>query len=96
MQRFYESGPIALTAQDIKERTDAIEGLAAVSQAGGEKIRAAKTELIDKLEGEQARLIRLEIQEAAQYRAMPSEKSANGWIARLPPPASLWPLPRSR
>jgi site-specific DNA recombinase len=63
VQRFHDSGPVNLTEADVEERTDAIEGLAAVSQAATEKIRAAKTELIEKLEGEQMRLIRLEVRE---------------------------------
>jgi site-specific DNA recombinase len=63
MQRLYDDGPINLSTDQVKERTAAIEGLAVVSQAATEKVRAAKTELIGKLEGEQVRLIRLEVQD---------------------------------
>ncbi len=59
IQRYYRERPIQLTAKDVKQRTKAIEALVAVSQQASQQVKAAKTELIDKLEGQQSRLLQL-------------------------------------
>ncbi len=49
----------ALLAQEVADRTGAIEGLARVSGQAVEQVRRAKAELIDKLEAQQKRLLGL-------------------------------------
>ena len=63
IQRHYRERPIQLTPADVKKRTEAIENLVAVSQQALAAVRAAKTALVDKLEGQQARLLRLHLEE---------------------------------
>jgi site-specific DNA recombinase len=63
IDRHYATNPPQLEAADIAKRTAAIEALAAVSQEAVQKVRAIKSELIDKLEGEQVRLLRLHAEE---------------------------------
>lgn len=60
---YYRSRPVGLTAQDVAKRTAAIEALVAVSQDAVVQVREAKTALIDKLEAQQVRLLRLHAEE---------------------------------
>ena len=69
MQRLYDDGTVSLSTAEVKERNAAIEGLAAVSHAAPEKVRAAKTELVEKLEGERIRLLRLHAEEEGTVSA---------------------------
>jgi site-specific DNA recombinase len=69
IQRHYETSPISLDSKDIAERTKAIEQLAAVSQSAVSEVRATKAGLIEKLEGQQARLIRLHLEESGDVSA---------------------------
>jgi site-specific DNA recombinase len=61
--RYYAERPVQLTPEDIEKRTTAIEALVAVSQQAVGQVKAAKSELIDKLKTQQARLIRLHVEE---------------------------------
>ena len=63
IQRYYIERPIQLTAKDVQRRTEAIEALMAVSQQAVVQVKRAKTELIQKLKGQQMRLIRLHAEE---------------------------------
>ena len=66
IERHYRERPVQLTAKDVKKRTQAVEALVAASQQGAAHVKAAKTELIDKLEGQQTRLLRLQLEEGDQ------------------------------
>ncbi len=66
IQRYYVQRPVQLTLKDVAKRTKAIEALVAVSQQASEQVKAAKTELIDKLEGQQARLLQLYEEESGE------------------------------
>jgi site-specific DNA recombinase len=61
--RYYVKRPVQLTPEDIEKRTTAIKELVAVSQQAVGQVKAAKTELIDKLKAQQGRLIRLHVEE---------------------------------
>jgi site-specific DNA recombinase len=61
--RYYRERPVELTPTDIAERTDAIEGLAAVSQEAVVSVKEAKTALVAKLKDQQVRLLRLHTEE---------------------------------
>jgi site-specific DNA recombinase len=63
IQRYYVERPVQLTSEDIAKRTEAIEGLVAVSQQAVMQVKAAKTSLIAKLKAQQIRLIRLHAEE---------------------------------
>jgi len=63
IQRYYVERPVQLTAEDVAERTQAIEALAAVSSQAVAQVREAKTALIAKLKAQQTRLIRLHAEE---------------------------------
>jgi hypothetical protein len=63
IQRHYRTQPLQLSTKDVERRTKAIEALVAVSQQGLAQVKTAKTELINKLEGEQTRLLRLHVEE---------------------------------
>jgi site-specific DNA recombinase len=63
VERHYRERPVQLTKQDVRQGTRAVEALVAASQQGLDQVKAAKTELIDKLEGQQARLLRLHLEE---------------------------------
>jgi site-specific DNA recombinase len=67
IKRYYRERPIQITAEDVAKRTAAIEGLAAVSQQAVEQVKAAKTELIDKLKAQQVRLLRLHAEEGDEF-----------------------------
>jgi site-specific DNA recombinase len=61
--RYYAVRPVQLTPEDVEKRTKAIEALVAVSQQAVGQVKVAKTQLIDKLKAQQARLIRLHVEE---------------------------------
>lgn len=63
IQRHYRDRPVQLTAQEVADRTGAIEALAAVSNQAVQQVRRAKTDLIAKLKAQQKRLIRLHAEE---------------------------------
>lgn len=63
IERHYRQRPIRLGSKEIAKRTRAIEALVAVSQQGIAEVRQAKTTLIEQLEGQQARLLRLHAEE---------------------------------
>jgi site-specific DNA recombinase len=63
IQRHYVERPIQLTAQEVADRTGAIEALAHLSGQAVEQVRRAKTELIGKLQAQQKRLLRLHAEE---------------------------------
>ncbi len=63
IQRYYREHPVQLTAKDVSERTQAIEGLVAVSQEAVGQVKQAKAELIAKLKAQQVRLLRLHAEE---------------------------------
>jgi site-specific DNA recombinase len=63
IERHYRTRPLQVTAKDIATRTEAIESLVATSQQAVAQVKTAKTELIDKLEAQQARLLRLHLEE---------------------------------
>ncbi len=63
IERHYRERPVQLTAQEVANRTGAIEALAAVSTQAVQQVRKAKSELIDKLKAQQKRLIRLHAEE---------------------------------
>jgi site-specific DNA recombinase len=63
IQRYYVERPVQLTAQDVQERTEAIEALVSVSQQAVIQVKQAKTGLIAKLKAQQTRLIRLHAEE---------------------------------
>jgi site-specific DNA recombinase len=62
----YASGPVKLAPADLARRTKAIEAVAEVGQRAVAKVRAVKAELIDQLEAEQIRLLRLQAQEGGE------------------------------
>ncbi|HSS34299.1 MAG TPA: recombinase family protein [Solirubrobacterales bacterium] len=55
-----------LSAEQVKRRTEALERLARVSQQAVVHVKAVKSKLIDKLKAQQARLLRLHIEEGEQ------------------------------
>ncbi len=57
IQRYYVEQPVQLTTVDIRRRTEAIEALVAVSQQAIHQVRAAKTQLIVRLEAQQDELL---------------------------------------
>jgi site-specific DNA recombinase len=59
----YRTRPVQLSAKQVQRRTEAIEGLVAVSQQAVTQVKQAKTELITKLKAQQTRLIRLHTEE---------------------------------
>ena len=59
IERYYVERPVRLTADDLKQRTEAIESLVAVSQQAVLQVKQVKTRLIAKLKVQQGRLIRL-------------------------------------
>jgi DNA invertase Pin-like site-specific DNA recombinase len=61
--RYYQDRPVELSAEDVRQRTEAIEGLVGVSQEAVAQVRDAKTALIAKLKAQQLRLIRLHAEE---------------------------------
>jgi site-specific DNA recombinase len=61
--RHYEHSPPSLSTEDVKARIDAVEALVAVSQQAVAQVRQAKAELIEKLKNQQARLLRLHLEE---------------------------------
>jgi site-specific DNA recombinase len=63
IQRYYRERPVQLTAEDVQQRTEAIEALVSVSQQAVIQVRQAKTELIAKLKAQQTRLLRLHLEE---------------------------------
>jgi site-specific DNA recombinase len=69
IEQVYATGPVQLDREQLAQRTKAIEALAEVSQQAVAKVRAAKSELIDKLEGEQVRLLRLQAEEGGAVSA---------------------------
>jgi site-specific DNA recombinase len=66
IDRHYASNPPQLEPEEVERRTEAIEALVAVSQGAVAQVRAAKSELIDNLEGQQVRLLRLQAEEGAE------------------------------
>jgi hypothetical protein len=91
IERHYATRPIQLGTREIRKRTKAIEALAAVSQQAIEKVRAAKTELIDRLEGKQIRLLRLHAEEGGEISPGAFRKERERRTRRLPLPTSPWP-----
>ena len=63
IQRYYVERPVQLTSEDVKNRTDAIESLVAVSQEAIVQVKEVKTSLIARLKAQQVRLIRLHAEE---------------------------------
>jgi site-specific DNA recombinase len=63
VQRVYESDLLNLGADDLRARIEAVENLATVSQQVSEQIGADKSKLVEKLRGQQSRLLRLHIEE---------------------------------
>jgi site-specific DNA recombinase len=63
IDRYYIERPVQLTAEQVQQRTEAIEGLIAVSQQAVVQVKVAKTKLIDKLKAQQSRLLRLHVEE---------------------------------
>jgi site-specific DNA recombinase len=63
IERYYVERPVQLTAEDVHQRTEAIESLVSVSQAAVQQVKQAKTALIAKLKAQQTRLIRLHAEE---------------------------------
>ena len=61
--RYYVERPVQLTAEQVARRTTAIKELVAVSQQAVVQVRDAKTELVANLKDQQARLLRLHIEE---------------------------------
>src|SRR5262249_4844384 len=63
VESYYAERPVQLKLKDVTKRTKAIEALVAVSQQAVAQVRAAKRELIDKLEAQQTRLLPLHAEE---------------------------------
>jgi site-specific DNA recombinase len=63
IERYYIERPVQLTAEQVAQRTDAIEKLVAVSQQAVMQIRLAKSELVVNLKAQQSRLLRLHLEE---------------------------------
>jgi site-specific DNA recombinase len=63
LQRVYESNLLNLGSDDLRARIEAIESLATVSQQASMQIRAEKTQRVEKLRGQQSRLLRLQVEE---------------------------------
>jgi DNA invertase Pin-like site-specific DNA recombinase len=63
IERYYVERPVQLNADDVQQRTEAIEALVAVSQQAVVQVKQAKTSLIAKLKAQQTRLIRLYAEE---------------------------------
>ena len=61
--RYYAERPIQLSREDIRERNAAIREMVAVSQQAVVQVRDAKTELVANLKDQQARLLRLHVEE---------------------------------
>ena len=61
--RYYVERPVQLTAEQVARRSDAIKELVSVSQQAVVQVRDAKTELVESLKAQQARLIRLHMEE---------------------------------
>ena len=56
----------SLSAEQVERRTEALERLAGVSSQAVVQVKAVKAKLIDKLKAQQARLVRLHIEEGDQ------------------------------
>jgi site-specific DNA recombinase len=63
IDRHYAENPPQLELAEVERRTEAIEAIVAVSQGAVARVRAVKSELIDKFEGQQVRLLRLHAEE---------------------------------
>jgi site-specific DNA recombinase len=63
VERYYAQRPVQLTAQDVKDRTAAIESMVAVSQEAATQVKTVKTALVKKLKDQQAKLLRLHLEE---------------------------------
>jgi site-specific DNA recombinase len=63
IERYYAERPVQLTAEQVAQRTDAIEKLVAVSQQAVMHVRLAKSELVVSLKAQQSRLLRLHLEE---------------------------------
>ena len=57
IQRYYVERPVQLTAEDVRQRTEAIEALVGVSQEALSRVEQAKSQLIQKLEAQQDALL---------------------------------------
>jgi site-specific DNA recombinase len=64
--RYYAERPVQLSREDVQERNEAIQEMVAVSQQAVVHVRDAKTELVASLKDQQARLLRLHIEEGDQ------------------------------
>jgi site-specific DNA recombinase len=63
VQRVYESPLLNLGEADLRKRIEAVERLTAVSQQASELIRTEKANQVERLKGQQSRLLRLQIEE---------------------------------
>ena len=63
IQRVYESQPIKQDADELAARIKAVEKLAAVSREAAEQVKTTKAKLVEKLQAQQARLLRLHVEE---------------------------------
>ena len=63
IERYYVERPVQLTAEQVVQRTNALEKLVAVSQQAVMQVRLAKSELVVNLKAQQSRLLRLHLEE---------------------------------